>query len=360
MNQDHQISAAQEADLRAMEFMYQPTRAVQTTEQIVRERHANKIELTFPWAGAKGIVDPFVPKTYSVLQARTSEGKTTFATAIAIEWALQAQKQDPDAVVVYATWEPRVEELVSSVMLPQTGVSVSRMLSGRTDWNDVRDKMQGFAKLPLFIFSNSAIRNAKKHGSIMNIASIQPSMADLDRALDIWSRDYNVVAVIIDYLQIAADATFPRERNRLQRVMDTSDTFRLLAEKHDCAVLALAQSRVESATYSFEYTQALPTIHDIQWASKTGQDADRVFAITLPIKNTLEQAMTVDLGIRPGAAKRFRFEYDVAPNRYVLALQKQRHAFPNGKWVLDIDPMTLQIQEVSGMQTGTSGSGTMF
>lgn len=341
-------------EARAMEYMYNPAKAYATTQQVISQRAAVKVELLFPWMGSKNVVDPFIPKTYSILQGRPSEGKTAFGLAIAKEWARQAQLQDPNAVIVYATWEPRVEELVAAMMLPDTGITVSKMLSGRTQWEDVADKLQPFTRTPILIFSNSATRKGKQHGNILNMATIQPGLGDLDRAMDIWSRSgYNVVAVIVDYLQLAADATFPTEYNDTKAVGKTSLALKMLADKHDTAVLALAQSKQDADNYRWDYTYGLPRFGDIQWASKIGQDADRVFAIGSMLRNTDligQRHCEVDLGIRPGTQnKHIKFTYDIQPNRYVFGLQKQRNGFPVGRWVIDLDPKEGSIKEVIGL-----------
>lgn len=356
---DAQVAKAMEEEIRkqearAMEFMYNPAKAYDTTRQVINERTNVKVELTFPWMGSKNVVDPFIPKTYSILQGRPSEGKTAFGLCIAQEWARQAQAQDPNAVVVYATWEPRVEELVAAIMLPETGISVSKMLSGRTQWSTVADKLQPYTRMPLFIFSNSAARKNKQYGNILNMATIQPGLGDLDRAMDMWARSgYNVVAVVVDYLQLAADATFPNEYNDTKAVGKASLALKMLADKHDTAVLALAQSKQDADNYRWDYTYGLPRFGDIQWASKIGQDADRVFAIGSMLRNTDlvgQRVCEVDLGIRPGTQnKHVKFTYEIEPNRYVFGLQKQRNGFPVGRWVIDLDPKVGLIKEVVGL-----------
>lgn len=350
---DPQLAEEERMFEHSRQFMYNPAAAYKTTQQVIEERSANKIELLFPWQGANGVIEPMTPKTYAILHGRPAEGKTQFGLALALSWADQAQIQDPKGIVVFAAWEPRVEEIVTAAMLPETGVTVNKMLSGRTQWGSVKGALRPFVQRPLFIFSNSATRHEKRNGSILNMASIQPGILDLDRALDQWGKDYNVVAVVIDYLQMAAEASFPNEYKEMNRVARTSSAIKMLGDKHDCAVLALAQSKADVDDHRWDYNNGLPRFGDIQWSSKIGQDADRVFAVGSPIRHTGligERYMEADLGFRPGTGnKRLKYKYEILPNRFIFSMQKQRYGFPAASWVLDCPPDTLTIQEIAGL-----------
>lgn len=350
---------------REFDFMYQPQQAIRVTQQVVEHRRQQGLVLTMPFPTAKGVINPFPANTVSFIQGRPGMGKTKFGISMAMHWAFEAQKFGKENVIVFATWEPNTEELVSLFTYPWTKRTVGDVLGGRVDWNDIAEDVGQFGKMPILIFGNASSRmkgDKKRFGPIAHSNTVRPTIHDLDMALERWSEKYNIAAIVIDYLQNAAWASYPNAmRDQTAAVMWTAERFKMLAEKYDTVVLGMAQSRREVDSYSFELRYKLPDVGDVQWASLVEQGADRMFSITSPIRHIFSQKrMTVDLGMRPGSDQRYRFEYDVQSNRYLIEMNKQRYGFPQYRTVLDLLPDSHAIAEVEGMQPSTTGNNSDY
>ncbi len=205
-------------------------------------------------------------KETTVIAARTSVGKTTFAVALALAMTRRGFG------CLYFSLEMSTEALMAralaslSSVSEQPGIPYSRIprQNGLSDGDMERLIVAGgrFKALPLVIEDRPGLTVA----SIRNITkTVKEQMAAKGQRLD---------AVLIDHIgKVKAGERYAG--NKVAETGEVSQACAALAKDMDCAVLPLVQ--VSRGTEGRENKR--PTLADLRWSSEIEQDADNVFGL---------------------------------------------------------------------------------
>ena len=190
-----------------------------------------------------------------ILAGRPAMGKTALALNIADHFAVK--KGYPTAIF---ECEMSRNQLCSRILAMESHVDSSKLRSGQLsemEWEDL-------------VSASSMVANSKL--VIDDIAGI--SMAELRSRARRYKLEYNIQAIIIDYLQLMSGSGKAGE-SRQQEISDISRGLKGLARELDVPVIALSQlSRSPEAR-----TDHRPMLADLRESGAIEQDADIVMFI---------------------------------------------------------------------------------
>ncbi|MBQ7040529.1 replicative DNA helicase [Candidatus Saccharibacteria bacterium] len=282
---------------------------VQTFERI-EELHRNKGALR----GLKtGFVDldkklaGFQKGTLVVIGARPAMGKTTFAQNLVYNMASINKKH-----ILFFTMEMAATEITERMVAAVANVDAWNIRTGNlsdSDFAKISDALGEIDDCPI-LFDDT---------SNMNILELRNKAR---RA----AHDYNLGAIIIDYLQLL-NGTDRYAGNRVQEITEVSRGLKTLARELEIPVIALAQlSRNVTGR-----DDPKPILSDLRDSGSIEQDADVVMFIHRPDyyhqnDDDYEETNITQLLIekhRQGPTGRVDFYFDKDHNRF-MSLDKTR------------------------------------
>lgn len=194
-------------------------------------------------------------QTLTILAARTSIGKTAYATQVAL---LNAVYEGVPALIF--SLEMGAMELTERMISRLGQVDSSRLQKGeadKADWSRIFDAGQKMARPKQIIISNTRTLG----GITMEARGFRVRNGD------------KPILLVVDYLQLVR--TGERGRSREEELAEISGTLKDVAIDLDCPVLVLAQ-----LNRGPEIENRDPKVSDIRGSGAIEQDADLILIIT--------------------------------------------------------------------------------
>lgn len=312
-------------------FLYPPARAITVALEVYEERQQNKRLLTFGVDKIDARVNPPVPGDLVIVEGRPGMGKTLALIYLAkhASQSLSAQNAPPKEVVLYVTWETRVEEFVGLISAGLSGYSLSDIGRGKADLVKVKHAAAHLLGERIVVVGRSKY----------NADDGDFNLLDLEEIIRELVQDgFTIAAVFVDYLQEIPPMQPIRTLNESSKMLYVSENLRYckkLGMVYGARMYIAVQARRE-----VDNQEGLqwPGLNDGQWTSAVEQVADKVFALTIPIKYFKEGSVLKNLN---------GYNYTVKPSTLCLRMLKQRWGVSdsNDMWVLTFNPVMLTLTE---------------
>ncbi|OED45722.1 replicative DNA helicase [Rickettsiales bacterium (ex Bugula neritina AB1)] len=193
-----------------------------------------------------------------VIAARTSMGKTAFATNIAVNTSMN--KEYGGAVVIFSLEMPQ-EQITTRIISSLSDISVSDLLYARITEREVArcvSSMKKFSSTPLYIHDAADI----------TIGEILTLLRNL-------KRKYQIKLVVIDYLQLINSGNDNFNENRVNEIGRITRRLKLIAKELNICVIVLSQlSRSPE-----KREDPTPKLSDLRESGNIEQDADVVLFV---------------------------------------------------------------------------------
>ena len=200
-----------------------------------------------------------------ILAARPSMGKTALVVNIALNAALDFQKEtvkkdEKNKSVAVFSLEMPSEQIASRLLSIRTGIEGSRIRIGSIssdEFANLSNEVAELNEIPIYIDDTAAL----------TISAIRTRARRL-------KRQHNLGLIIVDYLQLVRGSE-KNEGNRVQEIGEISQGLKAIAKELEVPVIALSQlSRgVESRD------DKRPLLSDLRESGNIEQDADVVMFI---------------------------------------------------------------------------------
>jgi replicative DNA helicase len=214
--------------------------------------------------GLDDLLTGFFSRETTVLAARTSVGKSALAT----HFAFNTTEQDENAAVLYISLEMPSESFVKRMLASRAGVPLKKLRRQCVDDRDMQ-RMVGIVAE----FQTSEVHFIESQ--IQTMMSIHTTAQRLQRSLVLSGKRLSMI--IIDHLGLVRPAAGSEKKLREQQVAEISRGMRVLAEKHNCHVMGLAQISREAEKQNGGDTT--PRIHHMRESGALEQDPDNVLIL---------------------------------------------------------------------------------
>lgn len=191
-----------------------------------------------------------------ILAGRPSMGKTAFILNVT-ENILKNYKLP----VIFFSLEMSKEQLIYRLLSNETGISQTRLKIGnlyKEDWHQLKNSIQSYSRLPLFIDDQSNITTQNIRAKIKKILFEQNKIG----------------LIVIDYLQLLLNSNSKSE-NRVQELSQITRSLKSIAKEFQIPIIALSQlsRNVESRI------NKRPVLSDLRESGSIEQDADLVLML---------------------------------------------------------------------------------
>ncbi len=195
-----------------------------------------------------------------IVAARPGMGKTAFTLSMARNMAVDFKK--PIAVF---SLEMSSIQLVNRLISSETDLSAEKLRRGQLEeyeWQQLQTKITPLSAAPLFIDDTPALSIFELRAKCRRLKS-----------------QYDIQAIIIDYLQLMQSGTDSKNGNREQEISMISRSLKSIAKELEIPVIALSQlsRQVETRTGSKK-----PQLSDLRESGAIEQDADLVLFLYRP------------------------------------------------------------------------------
>ncbi len=163
----------------------------------------------------------FQPSNLIVIAGRTSMGKTSLSTGIAIHSALI----EHNPVLIFSL-EMNLSQIVERILCTVARVDSQKIRTGylgESDWPRLTTAAGSLGEAPIFIDDTPAISISKLKARAMKYKNL-----------------YDIKLIIVDYLQLI-QGTVIKGRNREQEISEISQSLKSLARELNIPVIALSQ-----------------------------------------------------------------------------------------------------------------------
>lgn len=191
-----------------------------------------------------------------ILAGRPSMGKTAFVLNLT-ENILKNYKLP----IIFFSLEMSKEQLIYRLLSNETGISQTRLKLGnlyKEDWNNLKDSIQMYSKLPFFINDQADITIADIRSKIKSI---------------IFERS-QIGLIVIDYLQLLLNSKTKTE-NRVQELSQITRSLKGVAKEFQIPIIALSQLSRNVETR----INKRPILSDLRESGSIEQDADLVLML---------------------------------------------------------------------------------
>lgn len=335
-----------------MEFVYLPTQAITVTHNEVQRRANNTSSLfTFvPEIDAR--LNPAMPGEVVTVLARAKQGKTTFMVALAKLWSKSMRERPVSGkppLLIYATWETLVEQFITSFVAEDSGQTMAEISRGKLD------SVRFDAALVKALGSNFCVfgRANPKPNSFMQGSGA--TLLDLYKAIKILQEDYDVQAVLIDFLQIIPDLDRMIHYDKMTAIVsDNMARICNIAINLGVPVWVASQAgrEVDDKTTGIKF----PEMKHAQWTSSVEQLSSKVIAIAkVSSDDRLPIGGEFDVKCRPlptNSKERRQDTYEVNDKTFGVKLLAQRDGYCDtyDNWFLEMDwaNATFKLQQSIG------------
>lgn len=190
----------------------------------------------------------------TIVAGETSQGKSSFALALALNTAI-----DGNPVAIY-TVEMGIDQCAARLLSMRTGLNGRRVLYSPLSQEEYSAAVNGIV----------AMRDFPVYFDTSRSSVLERMTASIRRLV----MAKGIKVVVIDYLQLLS--TTKNKGNETERIGFMSRTFKQLAVELDICIVLLSQlSRTEKGDH-------LPTLRRLRGSGSIEQDADNVFFVYRP------------------------------------------------------------------------------
>ena len=194
-----------------------------------------------------------------ILAARPGMGKT----ALALNWAMNALKANPEHRVAVFTLEMSREQLVERLMAAEGRVDSSRLRRG-----DLPDADQD-----RLLHASRRLHELQNRLVIDETPGI--SLAELRSRARRYRREHGLHLILIDYLQLMSSTSHAQKQGREREIGEISMGLKSLAKELSLPVITLAQlNRSPDAR-----PDKRPKMSDLRESGSMEQDADQILFV---------------------------------------------------------------------------------
>lgn len=312
------------------EYIYNPSRAITSSlKEYEHRQKSNYLDWGIPEIDDRVI--PPLPGDLITIQGRPGMGKSMACIYLARRFANQIRNNvsDNKTIIVYATWETRVEEFMAIYSSKFTNYSLEDIGRGKANLKNIEKAfISDVIKDNIFVFGQSMENHRKPD---------PPNLVELDLALgDLIEDGYTIAALIVDYLQLIPHVDFSGKLVygglehygigvNLQRC-------KRIGVKYGTPTFVAVQSRRDVDDYD---GIKLPSMRDGYGASQIEKDSDKMFSITIPSKY-LEVGTEFNVN---------DLIYEVQKETFIMKMTKQRFGPQDisDKWVLSLNPIAIDL-----------------
>lgn len=220
------------------------------------ERRGSITGITTGFPELDKMIDGLHPDEMTVIAARPSMGKTSYAMNIAEHLAIDLKM--PIAVF---SLEMSKQQLMQRLLCSRARVNLAR----------VRDGFLSERDFPALQMAASKIADSQLWIDDASDLTIQELRGRARR----MKQQHKIGAVFVDYLQLLKSATKRAQENRQQEVTEVSSGLKALAKELHVPVVVLAQlSRYDKNAPAGKIPR--PRLHDLRESGSIEQDADNV------------------------------------------------------------------------------------
>lgn len=214
-----------------------------------------KVKTHYTWLDA--LLGGLRPGDLSIIAARPSMGKTSFALNILLRVALQSKK----SVAIFSL-EMGAEQIVDRILALMSGIPMHRITKGQMDEEDFDRLGEAMSKI-----SDTHIYIDDRGGAMINEIKSKLRRLKVEKGhLDL---------VVIDYLQLMNAGGSKFSGNRVQEISEISRWLKELARELRIPIIALSQlSRAVE-----QRADRKPQLADLRESGAIEQDADSVMMI---------------------------------------------------------------------------------
>ena len=232
------------------------------------------------------------PGEYVVLAGRPGMGKSSFATQLALNCARRGKR------VAFFSPEVSTEQVVHKILAMLSGLSAQSIRMRRVGLNDLRERIETLAKVPLFVYDDGRQTPVTIRATSLSMQS--------GEGLDL---------VVVDYLQLLKSDN--KQVRGYDEITAISAEMKRLAKELKVPVLVVSQLNRESE----DRNDKRPVLSDLRGSGAIEQDADTVIFLY-----------------------RERYYRKDADNAAEIILAKQREG-PTGTAYAVFDPETTMFKE---------------
>lgn len=322
-----------------LSFIYLPTTAARVARDEVVRRANNTSPLITNIPEIDARLNPAMPGEVVTVLARAKQGKTTFLVALAKMWASSLRERPVSGkppLIVYATWETLVEEFVTSFIAEDSGQNMAEISRGNLDLARYDHALVQSLGKNFAVFG----RSSQKRSAFA--ASSSPTLFDLHRAILHLQQEYDVQAVLIDYLQKIPDNDRLLHNDRMTAVVsDNMGRVCEIALSLSVPIWLAAQAgrEVDDKTTGLKF----PEMKHAQWTSRVEQDSSKVLGVArISTDDRLPIGEEFDVKGRPPASNRKVKPidtYEVDENTFGIKLLAQRGGYCDtfDNWFVQMD-----------------------
>jgi len=227
-----------------------------------REAGENVSRVTTGYHTVDGYLNFLPPSSLTIIGARPSIGKTSFALGILMHVGATLQKP-----ALFFSLEMGALELTERILASDARLDSAKLRNGDlsdAEWHQAVQAFNRLSESQVFIDDNSAL-------TVMDVRA---------RARRLKQQHGDLGVIIIDYLQLMSSRG--RSENRQVEVSDMSRGLKLLARELGCPVIALAQ--LSRAPEKDQKETRRPIMSDLRESGSLEQDADIVLLLHRPDK----------------------------------------------------------------------------
>lgn len=223
---------------------------------------------------------PVWPGEMITIIGRPGNGKTGLMMWWARAWAKELQRRgEQNRCVLYVTYEQTIEELNAFNLAAETGVSITRMATGKStpeEWQKIKSAGARRAQLPLWFMGHSFERRSGQKRPPMTVENIGEAVT----AIQAWDSGSHreVDMVFVDYLQRIPFTG--RVESKTVGHSEQLDGLKDVAMQLGTRVIVGVQAKREVD----ERKLPIPNQEDGQWTSNIEQASDGVITVCRPRK----------------------------------------------------------------------------
>ncbi len=215
-----------------------------------------------------GILGGLYPRETTIIAARTSNGKTMFATQV----TQHIVENTPKTAALYVTLEMPAKSFTRRLIASRARIDGRHLRRNTLSADEVSKVMTAaveLSKLPIY-FAQSQSQ------TIMSIHAMAEATA---RQLKL--KGERLVLIVVDHVGLVkASDNIRKGAARNEQVAETSRGLRFLSERHGCHVLGLSQ--IVRGTEQRKGADQMPGLSDLKESSALEDDADNVIILHRP------------------------------------------------------------------------------
>jgi replicative DNA helicase len=321
------------------DFLFPPSKAVQHALLEFKRIQAGGRAIEWGVPSIDEYLIPMIPGNVVSLLARPGHSKTSMMLCLARKTS--SVLKDPNDIVVYATWETLVEEVVGLITAGKSGQSLEDIARGRADLKRIEQAAVASIANRIYIVGRSQFVSLPA-GSTFNLDTLIGILSLLRR------NGKRIALLCIDYLQKLPPPSGMGVDMTMGAIANMDRIKNLCLEFGFPGVIGI-QSRRDVDEYS---GIKLPRLNDAQWSSVVEQASDKVIGLTMPVKY-MDHGSTVEDKVTSRT-------YMVSDNLLIMKVLKQRWGKSGRIFFLDYDFVGMSIDKAKEGEFLAEGEDVPF